>query len=131
MGSVDDGKLKVKQCRNGEEIWSGEVRIWRGGDQPHGRRNSGAAVGQWETGDEIIGWQCECTVDNDYVRLHGDWDNPATDTEDYGKYFVFSNAEWEPTFGSVSSGKTLDVKQCRAGEEVWKGTVKIWNGHGR
>ena len=50
---------------------------------------------------------------------------------DYGKYFVFSNAEWELVFGPRTSGQTLDVKQCRAGEEVWNGTVKIWNGHGR
>ena len=52
--------VQVKQCRNGAEVWSGQVMIApssSNGDihyAPHGRRNSGQSNGQWEKYDYVV-----------------------------------------------------------------------------
>ena len=58
-GSVVD----VKQCRDGKEVWSGQVKVWpeipnhqgKGYDlPPAGRRNSGSSKGQWKKHDYVV-----------------------------------------------------------------------------
>lgn len=57
------GKYAVKQCRNGVQVWSGNVVIWKnrnGGStgNSHGRRDRGARHGQWRVGDVITDGIC-------------------------------------------------------------------------
>ena len=42
--------VDVKQCRDGAEVWNGEVQIFN----ISGRRNSGYAQGQWEEHDYVV-----------------------------------------------------------------------------
>lgn len=46
---------EAKQCRDGKQIWAGAIRIISG---LAGRRESGAAPGQWEVGDTITDGEC-------------------------------------------------------------------------
>ena len=58
-----------------------------------------------------------------------------TENKGNGKFFLFTKAAFETTFGTFKSGSTVDVKQCRGGVEQWFGTVKYWENddgvHGR
>ena len=55
---------EVKQCRNGQAIWSGRIFWWNsknGGSTGilHGRRDSGASSGQWQFGDTATDGICQ------------------------------------------------------------------------
>lgn len=59
--STQGTQVAVKQCRDGAEIWTGEVSIWpnipnfKGHElPPSGRRNVGANKGQWEKHDYVV-----------------------------------------------------------------------------
>ena len=58
--AADELVTTVKQCRGGQEVWTGEIIIWiretynEHAMQPHGRRNDSPANNQWEQGDYIV-----------------------------------------------------------------------------
>ena len=56
----------MKQCRNGQTIWSGRIMWWNnqnGGmsGNSHGRRDSGSSSGQWQVGDIVTEGICQAT----------------------------------------------------------------------
>ena len=60
MGSDDGlgGGHTINVFQDGSQTWSGEVVIWNNLNGIHGRRVSGAAPGQWATGDSITLESC-------------------------------------------------------------------------
>jgi len=62
--------VDVKQCRNGQTIWSGRIMWWNnqnGGTSgnSHGRRDSGSSSGQWQVGDTVTDGICQA-MDHDH-----------------------------------------------------------------
>lgn len=56
--AIGSGVSTITQCRGGTLIWQGAVKTWnkKGGGSTgdsHGRRNTGAAAGQWQAGDVV------------------------------------------------------------------------------
>ena len=63
-GWTPDQAVEVKQCRNGQAIWSGRIKWWNhknGGStgNSNGRRDSGASSGQWQVGDTATDGICQ------------------------------------------------------------------------
>merc|ERR1719510_2471151 len=54
---VDVGH-EIDVLQEGSQVWSGKVVIWNNFNGIHGRRVSGAAPGQWATGDTITLQSC-------------------------------------------------------------------------
>lgn len=71
--------LYVRQCRQKNSVWTGEVIIWNnkaggtGDTDSHGRRYSGAASGQWAIGDKVTTHgSCDPAVSFEYL-LKSPW----------------------------------------------------------
>ena len=69
----------------------------------------------------------------DCVACKASWHVEVLDTEQpsesEGMFFYFN---WVPAFGTSTTssdlGRQIDIKQCRHGEKVWQGSVRVWNG---
>jgi len=145
---MTDGKNRVRQCRDGVQIWEGEVRTWnRMWDESWGRQTLGdshgrrepydeAAHEQWQTGDKIYPTSVACGQEEcpSQCANHGSLVNVrgiAHSSNEDGKYFNFqwnNWKDWMKNWGHESgSGLVLSVRQCRSGNEVWQGDVQVWN----
>ena len=78
----DSETVTIAQCRDGSVIWTGAVRVYNsvdGGEtgDSHGRRNSGAADGQFVTGDLLVPSGSTCSLYTSFTKAIWDYD---TDT---------------------------------------------------
>jgi hypothetical protein len=67
LGKFANGNFQAKQCRQGEAIWEGTVKVWNsvnGGQKgdSHGRRNSGYSTQQWQIGDMLVHAGAHCPL---------------------------------------------------------------------
>ena len=59
LGEDNWSGKKYVVIQEGSQHWTGEVVIWKNNNGIHGRRNTGAANGQWASGDTISLSSCK------------------------------------------------------------------------
>ena len=89
----------------------------------HGRRDAGAAAGQFEVGDELY-FSAQATSD-----LPARFPVLSVDHADGsdGLYFNFNEADVEIALGATfASDRRWSVQQLRNGVLIWEGPVVLW-----
>eukprot|EP01063_Lacrimia_lanifica_P026374 TRINITY_DN3545_c0_g2_i6.p1 TRINITY_DN3545_c0_g2~~TRINITY_DN3545_c0_g2_i6.p1 ORF type:complete len:1488 (+),score=325.11 TRINITY_DN3545_c0_g2_i6:165-4466(+) len=167
-GNIGQWVPMVKQYRSGREIWQGQIYVWlidQGvtveGTTMSGVRlgpSSGAAVGNWEVGDEIevlhfagpetifpnqrwvppAGYAVVDTTNKHTGAIVGS--NPTQYPNSQFFQLNLSDADLQAVFAGQASWEGV-VTQFRRGWPMWRGNVVIWpegtgvivkgNAHGR
>merc|ERR1719270_612574 len=113
-------KVHIAQSRNGAYLWTGQVQIWDTDSGTVGKRVSGAANSQWQTGDKII----------KAVRVKGIYHK----NNKKGRYFNFDNNLFLSQFNCSGQRKNacfVNAKQWRNGVNIWNGPIRSFGWTGR